>query len=50
MFSECFQCVLRAGGRKAACRRSERRNACLIETYQQDEWENEDFSNQLHAF
>lgn len=50
VFSECFQCILRACRGKTACRWRERRYACLIESYQQDEWKNKDFSNQLHAF
>ena len=50
MFFECLKSVLRACRSEAACSRRKWRDACLIETYQQDEGKNEYFSNEIHAF
>ena len=39
VFSECLKGILRTCGSESASRRSQRRYACLIKTYQKYEWE-----------
>lgn len=50
MLAECFERVLRAGGRESAAGLLERRDADLIEPDQEYERENEDFSGQFLSF
>lgn len=51
MLSESLEGILGACGSKAACRRLQRRNADLIEAYENDEWKDCDlFQYSDHAF
>ena len=54
MFPECFKGILRTCGSEAAARRLERRDAYLIESYQEDERRYEDLpyhaAGLIHGF
>ena len=49
VFSECLQGILRAGRGEAARCRSKRGDAHLVETDQQDERKNQDFSDKFQC-